>query len=393
MDAFFADEEELAGSSQSMLPKCGVCGLYKKCNTPKMAVSGEGRKRVLIVGESPSKTDDEAGVPFAGNSGEHLRDVLHDIDVDMDRDAWFTNAIICKSGSVTPNTDQVNWCRPNLTSTVEKLDPVVVVTLGMSPLQSILHNKWKSEFGIFSRWVGWRIPFADHWIFPTYNPSFLLRQENKTLNRMFSNHLKAAFSKRNKPKDRGDMVKRVQVVQENAEVEEHLAWFDVQGGWVAVDYETNALRPDHERSQIYSCAISNGRRTISYMWNIKTAAMTSRFLKSRNTMKIASNLKMEERWTLKTLKHPVANWGWDTMLASHVLDNRTWITGLKFQSFVKLGMPTYNQHVDRYLKSVEGSPYNRIHKADQNAVLVYGGLDALLEYRLAMLQRKEMGYG
>jgi len=100
---------------------------------------------------------------------------------------------------------------------------------------------------------------------------------------------------------------------------------------------------------------------------------------------------MEERWTLKKFGHGATNWGWDTMLASHCLDNRPGICSLKFQSLVRLGVPSYNDKIEPYLVNQKG-PYNRIHEIDMKDLLLYGGIDSVLEYRLAMKQRHDMGY-
>jgi len=104
--------------------------------------------------------------------------------------------------------------------------------------------------------------------------------------------------------------------------------------------------------------------------------------------KIASNLKFEERWTRYFLKHRVRNWDWDTMLAAHVLNNATGITGLKFQAFVQLGQSQYDKHIEPYLKSSKGQHLNRIREIPLKDLLVYNGMDSFLEIKLATLQKR-----
>ena len=81
------------------------------------------------------------------------------------------------------------------------------------------------------------------------------------------------------------------------------------------------------------------------------------------------------------------------MLAAHCLDNRTGVCSLKFQAFVKMGVPSYNDKQATYLDNVKGSPYNRILELDLHRLLHYGATDAYLECQLARVQRKELGYG
>lgn len=391
MKGFFSSSKVQKEKPVGLVAKCGACGLYKTCKSPKMGAYGDGAKGILVVGEAPGKTEDEEGRPFVGKAGSFLRGVLAEIDVDLDRDAWTTNALICRPPkNATPDLNQISYCRPNLLNVIRFYDPTVIVTLGRSALISVLSSYWKDDVGPMDRWVGWRIPLENTWICPTYHPAFLLRMKNPLMDRLFTKDLTMAFGlsvRPPKPKE-----PKIEILYDEKEICREVQGADDAGGWVAVDYETNCLKPEWPEARIVSCSISNGYRTISYPWIGEAVKATGRFLKSKRTKKISSNLKMEERWTLKTFGHGVTNWGWDTMLATHCLDNRPGICSLKFQSFVRLGVPTYNENIEPYLSSVRGSPYNRIREIDMKDLLLYGGMDSFLEYRLAMKQRKDMGY-
>lgn len=359
-----------------------------------MSVYGEGVKRVMVVGEAPGATEDERGRPFIGKAGQFLRETLEQIDVDLDEDAWTTNALICRPpNNATPDSNQISYCRPNLLNSIKRYRPQVIVTLGRSALLSIIPQYWKSDVGSLERWTGWAIPLEDHWICPTYHPSFLLRMKNTLMDKLFKKDLERAFDIKKEPPKLPNFEERIDLIYDENEACRAIGELDGEGGWVAVDYETNCLKPEWSEARIVSCAMSNGKRTISYPWVGRAIITTGLFLRSPRTKKISSNLKMEERWTLRNFGHGVAEWGWDTMIAAHCLDNRPHICSLKFQSFVKLGVCSYNTNVDSYLKNAKNSPYNRISEADLKDLLFYGGMDALLEHRLAMKQRKEMGYG
>lgn len=375
-----------------LLPKCGKCGLYKTCQSPKMEPYGEGKKRVLIVGEAPGETEDARGRPFIGKAGLFLREALDSIGVDLDEDAWTTNALICRPpNNKTPDSKQIEYCRPNMTATLAKFQPRVVITLGRVALDSVLQGSWE-DVSTLERWVGWQIPLGPYWICPTYHPSYLLRMNNTLiLERMFTSHLRAAFAITEPPETLNWLKDSIEILLDEDAVYEALRKMDEQGGWASVDYETTCIKPEWPKARLVSCAVSNGERTISYPWTEKTKLGTGIFLRSKQTRKIASNLKMEERWTLKEFGHGVSNWGWDTMLASHCLDNRTGICSLKFQALVQFGLPSYNRHIEPYLKNHKG-PYNRITEIDLRQLLFYGGLDSILEYMLAKKQRKEIGY-
>lgn len=391
MNGFFPASAVHKEKPAGLIAKCGKCGLYKGCQSPKMAPHGEGERRILFVGEAPGETEDRLGRPFVGKAGALLREVLESIGLDLDTDAWTTNALICRPpGNKTPDSKQIGYCRPNMAATLLKYRPRVVITLGRVALSSVMRGSWE-DISELERWVGWRIPLSPYWVCPTYHPSYLLRSNNSWLDRMFRNHLQAALQIREEPESINWVKDCVEILMDENAVCEALHEIDRAGGWAAVDYETTCIKPEWPKARIVSCSVSNGERTISYPWHGKAITQTGRFLTSKRTRKIASNLKMEERWTWKEFGHGVRNWGWDTMLAAHCLDNRSGICSLKFQSLVQFGLPSYNRHIEPYLENHRG-PYNRIADIDLRQLLLYGGLDSVLEHMLAMKQRKEMGY-
>jgi len=399
MRGFFSSSTVQRDSPGTLIPRCGACGLFKTCESPKMKPYGKGKMGILVVGEAPGQTEDEEGRPFVGKAGQHLRQVLGEIGIDLDRDAWTTNALICRPPkNKTPDSNQISHCRPNLLNTIREYQPQVVITLGRSALDSILPQYWKGDIGPMERWAGWRIPLPDFWLCPTFHPSYLLRMKNSLMDRLFDNHLTMAFGISIAPPEQTNWSEKVQVLYDEKEICREIQGAhdsalskDGCNGWLAVDYETNCLKPEWPEAKIFSCAISNAHRTISYPWVGEAIAATGKLLKSNRTRKIASNLKMEERWTLMEFGHGVSNWNWDTMIAAHCLDNRPGICGLKFQMFVKMGVCSYNESVEPYLENRNG-PYNRIGEISWKDLLLYGGIDALGEYKLAMIQRKEMGY-
>jgi hypothetical protein len=246
--------------------------------------------------------------------------------------------------------------------------------------------------GPLERWVGWKIPLAQHWICPTYHPSYLLRTKSSLLDRLFSEHLERAFAIDKSPPAEKDFTQRIQLLWEEKEIVEAIRSFEEKRGWVAIDYETNCLKPEYEKAQIVCCSLSNGKRTVAYPWAGRAIEATGKFLASDQTWKIASNLKFEERWTRKAFRHGVTNWGWDTMLAAHCLDNRQHICSLKLQALVNMGIPSYNERIEPYLTNYRGTHYNRIQEIALKDLLYYNGMDSILEYYLARIQRRQMGY-
>jgi DNA polymerase I-like protein with 3'-5' exonuclease and polymerase domains len=160
---------------------------------------------------------------------------------------------------------------------------------------------------------------------------------------------------------------------------------------VAWDLETNCLKPDNKDAAIASCSLAIADRAIAFPWSRVMADAVKGFLES-NFRKIASNMKFEDRWARRVIGCRVRNWWHDTMLAAHLLDNRKAVTSIKFQAFVHLGMEDYDSVVKPYLQSKESGGYaiNRVFQCDWPTLLRYNALDSLLEYEVAVIQRKLM---
>jgi hypothetical protein len=54
-------------------------------------------------------------------------------------------------------------------------------------------------------------------------------------------------------------------------------------------------------------------------------------------------------------------------------------------------MPSYNDHIEPYFHSKGTNEPNRIKEIDIQSLLLYNGLDALLEYLLSKIQMEEIG--
>jgi len=223
------------------------------------------------------------------------------------------------------------------------------------------------------------------WICPTYHPSYLLRQNNPVLDLHFRDHLESALGLEGRPWIKPpDYPSQVEIIVDRNEAAEAIRGF-IGEAPMAFDYETDRLKPDHSDARIVCCAVSNGERTVAYPWLEPAVTATSELLKSK-TPKYGWNIKFEQRWTMAVLGHRVRNWRYCGMIGSHVLDHRPGITSAKFQSYILLGQPIYNRGVDSYLKADTSNGPNRIGEVDLDTLLLYCGMDALVEHKMAEIQ-------
>lgn len=363
-----------------------------------MPYSGQGKRGVLIVAEAPGKTEDETGTQLVGKAGKLLRQRLAAIGVDLDRDCWKTNALICRpDGNRTPTPDEVGHCLPNLMNTINATNPRVIIPLGGVALSAVIGRLWQDEVGAIGTWAGFRIPTHkwDAWVCPSWHPSFLLRQEDAALNLWFDKHLTAAFELEGRPWPDGppDFRKQVECIIDPNKAAVIIREMIKRGGLCSFDYETNMLKPDGPDARIVACSICwRGKKTIAYPWLGDAITATQEFLKSP-LPKVGANVKFEDRWTRRIFGHRVRGWAWDDNLGAHLADNRPGITSIKFQSFVRYGLPIWNKHIEPFLKSKGTREANQVlREIDIQDLLLYCGLDSLMEYLVGVDQMRELNY-
>ncbi len=375
--------------------QCGRCKRNKHCNSPKMKHAGRGRIPVLFVGTAPGPMADRVGKPMVGEDGKVLGKALQGLKYSLS-DCSYTYAITCHKALGGVQDSTVECCRAMLFNTIRKLQPKVIIPLGLEALQSLIGLEWGRDVGHYKRWLGFAIPseMAGSWICPTYDPAQIIRlNHNQMMMRFIRQHIRAAFKrvlKPCRPLSVRKLQNEVEVILDPRTARQRLRWLADQEGLMAFDYETNALKPEGKGRRIYAVSFClEGKTTFACMYSNRTRPLLSTILKRQQLGKIASNLKFEERWTRVQLGHPVANWQWDTMVAAHVLDNRSEITSLKFQAYVQYGIGDYEEDVNSYLESGEDG-INNIHRVNPRDLLTYNGMDSLLEYRLAITQRAWM---
>jgi DNA polymerase I-like protein with 3'-5' exonuclease and polymerase domains len=167
---------------------------------------------------------------------------------------------------------------------------------------------------------------------------------------------------------------------------------------IAFDFETTSIKPHKKEQKIISCSVADTEDHVYVFMMPETREEMLpliSLLKNEKIGKIAANCKFEHSWSQVKLKTEVKNWIWDTMLASHVLDNRQGITSLMFQVYVNFGIMDFKDDTEPYLKAKEdnGNAVNRIEELvstpeGRGMLLRRNALDSIFEFRLANKQRE-----
>lgn len=396
-EGFFSDSDLPEVNTAPATPRCGLCGLYKSCLSPKMGWTGKGKRKVLICAEAPGEDEDKEGTQLIGKAGQRLRKHMNMLGWDLDEDCWKTNSVICRPPDGEMEDKYIESCRPCLNKTIQELNPRIIILLGASSIKSlipVLYDK-DSDPGPMFQWAGFAIPSQklNTWVCCTYHPSYLLRKPNPVLDFWFSQHLKTFFELRGRPWPEGvpNFSSQVECLYSPREAASRLNSMVQKGGTFAFDYETNMLKPDSPKARIVSCAVCrDGEETVSFPWVGEAVDAMFELLRS-DFPKWGWNIKFEHRWTKSAFKVGVRRWEWDGMLAAHVIDNRPGITRAKLQGFLMLGQENWEGLAAPYLSAEGGNAENKIDQMDLRDLLKYNGMDAVIEWQLCKRQRELMG--
>lgn len=397
MESFFENPKQNLKIPLSLVPKCGPCGYHRGCKNPKQKVQGRGKRRILIIGDHPDEETDKTGGFFTRDEKLIVSRILDRNGINIDRDCWITGSLICKPSGQHDKRTATDFCRPNIMKLLQDLEPTVVILMGEYGIE-LIRYLWKDEGLSFDDWVGWKIPAQkiNAWVCPTYHPSMVLEQgkgpKGGLIEMAMGKHLKEAVKACDaKPYAKvPNYEKRVKILQHYDSIVEAIKRYRVKKEPTAFDYETTMLKPDHPQAEIICVSLSDGDETVVFPFRRDVRRPLFHFLFDADVPKIASNTKFEDRWSKRILGVDVKGWWHDTMLAAHVLDNRGGISSIKFQAFVLLGQPDYDSSIKEYLKSRDPGGYglNRVKQAPVKPLLLYCGLDSLLEYLVAKKQKK-----
>jgi uracil-DNA glycosylase family 4 len=148
---------------------CRLCPLHKY-RTNMVHGEGSAQARLVIVGEAPSKDEDEAGRPFVGAAGRQLGRMFKRAGITRE-EVYLVNAVQCKTpGGRKPSLEEIRTCRQFLMRKLTIIKPQVVLTLGSKATYAVVRTTdgpRTTRDGVY--W--WK----DAKVLPSIHPSFVLQ--------------------------------------------------------------------------------------------------------------------------------------------------------------------------------------------------------------------------
>jgi DNA polymerase len=118
--------------------RCDKCPLARG---RKSFVFGSGNvdAALMIIGEAPGAEEDAQGLPFVGQAGRLLTEMLAAISLDRKKDVFITNILKCRPPSNrTPESAEILACLPLLEKQIAIVRPRLLLLLGRIAAHSVL---------------------------------------------------------------------------------------------------------------------------------------------------------------------------------------------------------------------------------------------------------------
>lgn len=173
---------------------CTKCCLYKSSKINNMAAWGNPSSRILILGESPGEQEERDGIPFVGDAGKKLWEILAKFGVTRDQ-CRIVNVLGCRPNKKDKNLDLLSCiplCRENFLKKLEGCNPAIVITLGDPALFAATGETKISKHRGLHTWD--RFPNAK--VVSTYHPAYLLYSHNPTAQSDVMEDLSLVFGKK-----------------------------------------------------------------------------------------------------------------------------------------------------------------------------------------------------
>ncbi|MCD6453051.1 MAG: uracil-DNA glycosylase [Dehalococcoidales bacterium] len=120
---------------------CQKCQVLTKNRTNVVPGEGAEDAEIMFIGEAPGWNEDKQGLPFVGQAGMFLNELLASINLRRNQ-IYITNIIKCRpQGNRDPLLSEIQNCRPWLDRQIEIISPKMIVTLGRYSMATFFPGK------------------------------------------------------------------------------------------------------------------------------------------------------------------------------------------------------------------------------------------------------------
>lgn len=335
------------------------CQKCKLCETRTQVVPSiitEG-SRVMFISEAPGKSEDEQGIPFVGDAGKILNDVLKEVRINRE-EISICNTVSCRPPENRPPLPkEIDACFEFLDQEIKELKPELLVLLGNTPLKKFLKG-----VGGITRVRGKWFDSEEYncKIFPVFHPAYILRNPQERSKLVSDLHQVKNFLEGkvfNEEKSSVDYKIIKNINQFNWLINQ----LHTQEVW-AFDTETTGL--DFSKDDIFILTFSWLENT-AILIDLRDDWIEKEYVWSKlkevfenNNKKIAHNGSFDIEFLLSK-RIVVNNYYWDDILADYLLDENS-RHGLEILSEKYTDMGPYDRPLQQYIEQNKPENYSFI---------------------------------
>jgi len=174
--------DELLKKIKDEVIDCQKCSLFKTRTLPVIG-QGDHRAKIMFIGEAPGFNEDKTGVPFCGQSGDILTELLNSIGLQREN-VYICNILKCRPPeNRNPQTDEIKACVSYLEKQIEIIKPRIIGALGNYAVSHILkqYNLGDEIQGISKirgKIFKAKASFGEIRIIPLYHPAVVVYNAN-----------------------------------------------------------------------------------------------------------------------------------------------------------------------------------------------------------------------
>ena len=160
---------ELLVELHEKLKKCQKCPALCKNRTQVVPGDGNPNADIMFVGEAPGRDEDIQGIPFVGQAGKILNNLMEKSGISRES-VFIGNVLKCRPpDNRDPEETEIANCREYLHAQITLIQPKLICTLGNPSLKTLIDKSMT-----IGRVHGTVITKKGLSFFPIYHPAATL---------------------------------------------------------------------------------------------------------------------------------------------------------------------------------------------------------------------------
>lgn len=183
LDTNISSSRKIADAASSIEELKSALLAFNGCELKKTATNtvfsdGISSAKIMLLGEAPGANEDAQGIPFCGESGKLLDNMLNVIGLSRKENIYITNTIFWRPpANRRPTQEEIEICRPFVEKHIALIQPKLLVLVGATAVTSLLGGDLQIS-KIRQEYYQYQNQYMKHPITTTaiFHPAYLLRQ-------------------------------------------------------------------------------------------------------------------------------------------------------------------------------------------------------------------------